>query len=373
MKKIIILVTFLCAYSNIFALLTQANWRWRNDDGSETTATWKANQNVQAVQTVVGEVWRLRLEVYNNSGSSQPFVDTLQYATSASGPWTSVDVTAGSNAFQIAAASAYVAQDDPTTAQLAGVAYPFAAGKVMVGSSILQNISLNDQQRTEFEWAIQSTANATPNTVYYFRMWGTTAYLDSTSTYPSLITAGILPIKFTGFSAVRDDKRIRLQWGTSSEQNNGSFEIERSTDAKTWKPIASVSGNNSTAISSYTQYDASPLPGINYYVIKRTEADGQTYLSDIKSVKMPATLPMLSVYPNPAHFGVNFSVANVNASNVKATLTSINGSLVHEELFKTVSANAVNTLNMAHMPAPGIYVLNLEGVGLSQSIKVMVK
>ena len=64
MKKLLILVIFLTAYTNIFAFLSQSNWRWRNDDGNETTATWKANENTSATLTTRGEVWRLRVEVY---------------------------------------------------------------------------------------------------------------------------------------------------------------------------------------------------------------------------------------------------------------------------------------------------------------------
>ena len=70
MKKILILIVLLTAYSNIFAFLTQANWRWRNDDGSETTATWKAAQNTHPMiaHDSTGDILRLRLEVYNNTG-----------------------------------------------------------------------------------------------------------------------------------------------------------------------------------------------------------------------------------------------------------------------------------------------------------------
>src|SRR5436853_4589445 len=121
MKKIIIVIGLLVACSNTFAFLTQANWRWRNDDGSETTATWKANENTQAVLSITGEIWRLRLEVYNNTGNGVAIFDTLQYATSTSGPWKNLDIVAGSNPFKIAGVSAFVVQAAPTTAQLSGV------------------------------------------------------------------------------------------------------------------------------------------------------------------------------------------------------------------------------------------------------------
>ena len=376
MKKFIILLGLVLTYSNIFAFLTQANWRWRNDDGSETTATWKANQNTQAIQTVTGAIWRLRLEVYNNTGNSVDIFDTLQYATSISGPWINLDVTAGSNPFTIAGVSAFVVQAEPTTSQLAGVAgYTFSPGKVMVDSMVLKNISMADQQHSEFEWAIKSNSNILPNTTYYFRQFGSTASpLDAGMTYPSLITAGVLPIKLTGFNVIRENKKIKLEWNTNSEQNNSRFEIQRSSDGRTWKTFAKINGHGSASVSNtYTAYDESPLSGVNYYMIKLYDRDGHFYFSDIKSVRMPDVKSIISVYPNPAHSEVSFSLVNKNASNVEAILSNINGSIIHKEILKSVSAGTINKLNLERQPTPGIYILKLKAEGVSESARVIIE
>ena len=378
MKKLLILIVLLTTYSNIFALLTQANWRWRNDDGTETSATWKAAQNTQAVLTTTGEVWRLRLELYNITGGSYPFYDTLQYATSTSGPWKNIDVTAGSNAFMIAGVSGFVTQAEPTTPQLAGTAYTFSPGKIMVDSMTAENLDVADQRRTEIEWAITSTSNIIPNTVYYFReQWGIGGAfsIDAGATYPSLITAGVLPIKLTGFNLSREDKKIKLEWITASEQNNDRFEIQRSADGRTWKTIANIKGQGSTSAASntYKAYDESPLSGINYYIIKQYDVNGHSYLSDIKFLRMTAAKSILSVYPNPAHSAINFSIANKGASNVEAILANVNGTVVHQEMFKNIPANTINKLSLHHQPVPGVYILKLKTEGLSESTRVVIE
>src|SRR5947207_4844288 len=101
MKKFLLLTALLATGYNLFAFTTQANWRWRNDDGTETSATWKATQNTPITLASNNEVFRLRLEIYNNTGSAVGLLDTLQYATSTAGPWTDLDTAAGANAFQI--------------------------------------------------------------------------------------------------------------------------------------------------------------------------------------------------------------------------------------------------------------------------------
>ena len=205
MKKFFILIILLTAYSNIFAFLTQTNWRWRNDDGTETTASWKANQNTAVTLTTKGEIWRLRLEFYTNSGTDVNVVDSLQYATSTTGPWTNIGILPGSNPFVIAGTSAFVVPAEPTSTQISGGALTFSPGKIMVDSMLLENYILPDQHRTEFEWAIKSTSNIAPNTTYYFRQWGATLNLDGGMTYPSLTTAAVLPIKLSIFTVRRDD------------------------------------------------------------------------------------------------------------------------------------------------------------------------
>ena len=373
MKKFFILIILLTAYSNIFAFLTQTNWRWRNDDGTETTASWKANQNTAVTLTTKGEIWRLRLEFYTNSGTDVNVVDSLQYATSTTGPWTNIGILPGSNPFVIAGTSAFVVPAEPTSTQISGGALTFSPGKIMVDSMLLENYILPDQHRTEFEWAIKSTSNIAPNTTYYFRQWGATLNLDGGMTYPSLTTAAVLPIKLSIFTVRRDDQKVKLEWVTASEQNNDRFEIQRSSDGRIWKTIANITGRGTVAISNnYKEYDEYPLHGINYYVIKQYDADGHSYWSDVKFIKMPDAKSIVSLYPNPARSAIHFSIVNKEASNVEASLINVNGKIIHREIFKTVPANTLNKLNLNHMPAPGQYILKLKAAGLSENVKVVI-
>ena len=45
MKKILLLLLLCWHHIGLFAFTTQNNWRWRNDNGGESSATWKAAQN----------------------------------------------------------------------------------------------------------------------------------------------------------------------------------------------------------------------------------------------------------------------------------------------------------------------------------------
>jgi Secretion system C-terminal sorting domain len=365
----------LVAYSNIFAFLTQSNWRWRNDDGTETTATWLAAENTTPTITSGENTIRLRLEVYNTLSDTTYLEDTLQYATSASGPWTNITPTAGSAAFVLAGTSAYVTDDEGTTNQLSSsVNKPYHAGVINVSHEVL-NDSLPPDERSEYEWCIKPTANIQTNTTYYFQHWGATAQKKSTATYPSLTTAGVLSIKLVNFTVKPDGKQVKVEWTTASEQNNDRFDIERSTDSRIWKTIATIKGNGTTTqTNNYHVFDNLPVKGMNYYRIKQYDLNGKSFISDIRSLKMfLENNSLLSAYPNPAKSVINFTLQSYSGMNVIATLRNSDGKIIHQETIKEIQANAKYTLNIKQHPAPGIYVLQLKAEGLSETIKVVVQ
>jgi len=375
MKKLLLLSIMLVAYSNIFAFLTQSNWRWRNDDGNETTATWIAAENTTPTINSDEATLRLRIEVYNTLSDTTLLEDTLQYATSLSGPWTNITETAGSNAFMLAGTSPYVNDSDVTTTQLtASVNKPYHPGIINVSHEVLYD-SLPPDERTEYEWAIKPTANIQTSTTYYFQHWGATAQKKSSATYPSLTTAAVLAIKLANFTVKAEGKQVKIEWTTVSEQNNDRFDIEKSIDGRTWKSIATIKGNGTTTNEhSYSAFDNSPGSGINYYRIKQYDLNGKTFISDVRSLKMFVELnSLLKAYPNPAKNVIGFIFNGSSASNVVATLINNDGKIVHSETIKDIQANVRYTLNIKQQPAAGTYFLQLKGDGISETIKVIVQ
>lgn len=376
MKKILVLIILLNAYGDIFALTTQGNWRWRKNDGSQTTATWVADQNVGPLISSNADTLRLRIELWNNPGQAGGLLDGALFEDSSDAPgahWDTINLAADDDdPFVLAGSSTFVTDLEATTQQLtAPHAANFQAGLVIVTSEALPNFNVGTGFGTEMEYTIRPTANLQPNTTYYFRV--DAAYYPVDLAMPFLTTAAVLPIKLTGFNVVREGKKIRVEWSTSSEQNNDHYELQRSSDAKTWKTIASIKGNNTASSNTYKVYDERPLNGINYYVIRQFDVDGRSSQSNVKFVKMPGANSIISVYPNPSHSGIHFSIENRGASDVEAVLTNINGGIIHREIFKSIPANAINKLNIARQPAPGVYILKLKGEGLSETVRVVIE
>src|SRR5215831_11399739 len=111
MKKILLLTALLVTSYNVFAFATQGVWRWRKDDGTETSATWKADQNIP-VTIYSDSTIRLRIELYNNSSSGVDITDaffeyTTDDPTSSSAQWIMIS-SDESNAFKFVGSSPFI-------------------------------------------------------------------------------------------------------------------------------------------------------------------------------------------------------------------------------------------------------------------------
>src|SRR6185295_9857457 len=103
MKKILLLTVLLTSCYSVFAFTTQGVWRWRKDDGSETSATWRAAQSTPITIASMDSIIRLRIELYNNGSGG--LLDGALFEDSSDevgGHWDTIKLAANSNAFVLA-------------------------------------------------------------------------------------------------------------------------------------------------------------------------------------------------------------------------------------------------------------------------------
>jgi hypothetical protein len=111
--------------------------------------------------------------------------------------------------------------------------------------------------------------------------------LNSFSSFTAAGNSTPLPIQLLSFNAVKNNQQVDCKWSTASEVNNDYFTIERTDDALNFYPIGVINGaGNSNQILNYSFTDLNPLRGLNYYRLRQTDFDGQSTVSDIRSVNM---------------------------------------------------------------------------------------
>jgi hypothetical protein len=169
MKRIFIFICLCCLFiSDIQASLRQTNYRWRNDDGDETTASWIAGENTAITTPNTTPTLRLRMEFDNANGFGDfsTLDENLQYSDDGGVTWVSISTNA-TNAF-VYTTSAWVNNGLVTTNQIVTPTLgTYVAGRVVNTPSAPQN--LQDGERTEYEWVIKPTTNAIPGATYIFQ------------------------------------------------------------------------------------------------------------------------------------------------------------------------------------------------------------
>ncbi len=115
------------------------------------------------------------------------------------------------------------------------------------------------------------------------------------------LPACALPVTWLNTTAVLNtDNTVSLNWETAAETQNKGFEIERSSNAKSFERIGFVAASEQASdIKSYSFIDKTPMSEVNYYRLKQIDNDGTFSYSRIVAAKVQAETA-LRVFPNPA-------------------------------------------------------------------------
>jgi hypothetical protein len=203
----------------------QADYRWRADDGNETTGTSSAAQDT-AVTIKSTDTVRLRLLI-TNAGDSTTYSYQLEYApySNGCGSWTAVPNTATSEHFNMISSSNYTDQTASTNVSSGpGVitdppGLTFSAGALVESpSNNATSITLSSSKFTELEYALQPNSNANAQ-AYCFRVTNAGTPLESYTNYP-LLNISYVPAAPTIYSVVN---------GSSSVSRLPTFQL-KSTD-----------------------------------------------------------------------------------------------------------------------------------------------
>ena len=195
--------------------ISQAHFRWRNDDNSESLATWKRPEDNADSGQARSENIRLRFSIKNTGGTASNYQFGLQVAPKGGGDCSSVASSSyetvplsGSCGTAVACMndSTNFTQGDPTTAQLTSEG-TWVNGEMVDTASISDAITINQNYYTEVEFNFQMTEYATYGANYCFRVTNNGALLDAYTK--------IAELSFEGSSIINRLKgALRIKGGT---------------------------------------------------------------------------------------------------------------------------------------------------------------
>ena len=165
--------------THLVATFKGSHWRIRDDDGSETAATWLADEDTQATITALATNFRVRFSVAETAGAAGTFDELMQFRVTpdggSPGSWTDLGIGTGVRGPYLAV-STHFARNDATTAQLtvpdgAYLIADFDTGG-MNESQIAYNqlaISVGVSQYTEVELVLALGSTTVSGDVIEFR------------------------------------------------------------------------------------------------------------------------------------------------------------------------------------------------------------
>lgn len=219
--------------------LEQQAFRIRNDNGSETTATWVANQNTNATLNVDTN-YRIRFQVQENGGESEVQLFQLQYNLNSAG-YNNVD---GASSVVRASASANFADGDNTTQQLTGGSGTFTAGEMDENDGTGTQITVPASGYTEWEYCFQvrSADVANNDTVQLRVIRGPGSLLDTYTVTPAItVSEATADHAIARMHAVRGVKTTGDPWNITSGNVEAASDTSLSaTGATTTNPDSLV-------------------------------------------------------------------------------------------------------------------------------------
>jgi hypothetical protein len=184
-------VLTLLIFSDVYgAPLVQYAYRWRNDDGSEITASYKAATDIPS-EIEQNENIRLRFDIWNVGSSPETAVVGIEYSTSTSGPWSAIPLPGPTTAPFVMSETPNYVDGEPTTVQIIRRGAVFEPGQCHETTDY-ESLPLLAAVMggTETEFCFQATDFSVIGETYYFRLYP----LDGYNKYPEL---EILPPIYT--------------------------------------------------------------------------------------------------------------------------------------------------------------------------------
>ncbi|HEX2607154.1 MAG TPA: CehA/McbA family metallohydrolase [Flavisolibacter sp.] len=199
-----------------------------------------------------------------------------------------------------------------------------------------------------------STTQAPGETWYYYAVL-TQADGNRIVTSPIWLTtadAGPLPVKLIDLTAALQGGKTLINWTTAEEINADHFEIERSTDGRSFLKIGSLPVRGSA--SGYAFTDNHPAFGTNYYRLRMVDKNGSFEYSKIVTVsnQQAATFTFA---PNPASSVITIRSTRYTGAKVTVQIVDAAGNRVYNQQHST---GAPIQVNVSKLPE-GMYVIRV--------------
>jgi hypothetical protein len=169
----------------------------------------------------------------------------------------------------------------------------------------------------------------------------------------------VLPVDLIAFTGKNVDKKYNLlQWKTENEINLSHYEIQKSSNSRTFVGIGNVMAfGNTNSIKDYDFKDFNTFNGHNYYRLKMIDINGNMSYSNVIDIYLKSKLEA-TVKPNPATANINLEINGVEDKNINIQMFDAAGRLIETKETYLNSFNTVIPFDIQKLSV-GMYYLRL--------------
>ena len=176
-----------------------------------------------------------------------------------------------------------------------------------------------------------------------------------------------LPLTLLNFNVVKQNNAAQLSWQTANEINTSYFNVQRSTDGKSFATVSKVNAKGSGKVNSDYAYadDISQLhSGKIYYRLQMTDKDGKFTYSSIRDINVLKQLN-IAVTPNPVT-GNNVNINIYSPSTVKLQLLIYNqlGQQIFNQQFTMQAGSMKKQINLSGFASGNYLVRVTDGISI---------
>jgi ELWxxDGT repeat protein len=176
-------------------------------------------------------------------------------------------------------------------------------------------------------------------------------------------TATVLPLTLLEFNGRLINGNGALTWKTTDEQNTASFDIERSTDGRTYTAIRNTAAFNSPGVHQYyyTDYNIVSLGSpVVYYRLKQKDMDGRATYSRIVALSVDNSRSIVLFYPNPVINEANLTITVNKPEKLQGRIIDNAGRVVKQQQWDLSAGSTSLPVDIKGL-ARGMYWLELKG------------
>ena len=185
-----------------------------------------------------------------------------------------------------------------------------------------------------------------------------------------------LPVTINYFNGAKQNGNHLLNWKVTCNSTPGvTMELLRSIDARNFSGINTIQATALQCQQPFSYNDVHPLPGVNYYRLKMTDAQGKvSYSSMVSLINADKGFDITGIAPNPVVNGTfELKLSTAQKMNMEIVITDMQGRLMQRQTINAIAGFNTIPVHVAKLAAGTYQVFGNTAEGRSKVLRFVIQ